>query len=104
MAVTVENKQLRKVSEEVGTVVKSDINTSFRSCTFDRNGSRFQIVVMKIDETENGLDYIVSVPNFYFSIQTPRPSDIAYKLTERGVMPAIDAESVEIAIGWLMAQ
>jgi hypothetical protein len=97
--ITVENKQLRKLNEESGKMVKYEINVHDRSCTFDRLGSRFLIHVAKIDDKE----YLVSIPNFFFSMTTPRPYDIAYKLTERGVMTATDAESVEMAIAHLMA-
>jgi hypothetical protein len=99
MIQTVENKQVKKIREEAGKIAQHDINTHYRSCTFDRLGTRFQVIVAKIDES-----YLVSIPNFHFSIMTPKACDIAYKLVERKVMNQVDAESVEMAINWLMAQ
>jgi hypothetical protein len=95
----VENKQMRVVNEASGNMVKNEIHVHERSCTFDRLGTRFIIHVAKVDERE----CLVSIPNFYFSIQTPTPNDIAYKLVERNVMNEVDAESVEMAISAMMA-
>jgi hypothetical protein len=94
----VENNQLRVINEASGNMVKHEIHVHERSCTFDRLGTRFIIHVAKVGERE----YIVSIPNFYFSIQTPTPNDIAYKLVERDVMSRVDGESVEMAIKSLM--
>lgn len=87
-----------RVSEEDGKMMKVGIKEGIRYCTFDRNGTRFQINVQTLDNEE----YLVSIHNFYFSMTTPRPHDIGYKLMERGVMVDVDAESVELAISHLM--
>ena len=95
----VENNQMRVVNEASGEWVKYERFAGNFKGTFDRLGTRFQIHVAKVDERE----YLVSIPNFYFSIQTPTPNDIAYKLVERKVMNEVDAESVEMAIYAMMA-
>jgi hypothetical protein len=95
----VANNQMVKVREEGGKMVTHNKFVGEQNCTFDRFGTRFEIHVIKINDTE----YLVSVPNFYFSMTTPTPYDIAYKLRQRDVMSAVDAESVEIAIKHLMS-
>jgi hypothetical protein len=99
MSIVVENKKSIQVRAESGKMVKTNISNYHRTCTFDRLGSRFQITITNVSDTE----YVVAIPNFYFSIQTPYPNDIAYKLVEKDVMSKADAESVELAIEYLLS-
>jgi hypothetical protein len=99
MNIVVENNKDFKVRQESGKIVKTNISNYHRTCTFDRLGSRFQITVTSVSDTE----YVVAISNFFFSIQTPYPTDIAYKLIERDVMSRADAESAEMAIEYLLS-
>jgi hypothetical protein len=97
--VLVENMKEQKVSWRAGNIIHAEISENVLSCTFDRQSTRFQIVLTMVDD-----EYVVSVPNFFFSMRTHNPCDIAYKMIERNVMAPVDAESVEMAINWLMSQ
>ena len=92
--IEVKNNQLRPINNEEA-LIRSLVDTDKGFYTVSgRLGTRFDIVLSKLSEK----NYLVSIPNFYFSMTTPEPRNIAYKLVEREVMPAVDAETVEMII------
>lgn len=99
--IEVENRTLgHRVSEASGTVTESNVSNYHRSCTFEREGTRFEIVVTSLENHK----YVVAIPNFYFSIETRNPIHIGYKLGEKLKLSKVDRESVELAIDWLMSR
>lgn len=97
----VENTKTHNIiRKDSGTIERIQIYGNVRSCMFSRVSTRFDIIVTKLDNDRE--DYLVSLPNYYFCIVTSRPHDIGYKLIERRVMSAVDAESVEMGIKYLM--
>jgi len=99
--VVVENRTLGyKASDASGRVVESNVSNYHRSCTFEREGTRFEIVVTSLENHK----YVVAITNFYFSIETRNPIHIGYKLAEKLELSKVDRESVELAIEWLMSR
>jgi hypothetical protein len=100
MLAIVENNKLKKFREDNGKVMKYEKLGSIQTCTFDRCASRYQIVLSKLPSGE----YAVVISNYYFGMTTLTPQNIAYKLIEKDIMSNVDAESVELAIEWMMKQ
>lgn len=96
--IKVENNRNHKVREEEGYVAKYFSMKNVQICTFDRLGTRIEIILTELPKNQ----YSIAIPNFYFSMNTQTPQNIAYKLVEREVMGKADAESVELAIEWLL--
>jgi hypothetical protein len=97
-SIKVENNRTHKIREEEGYVTKYFSMKNVQICTFDRLGTRIEIILTELPKNQ----YCVSIPNFYFAINTQEPQNIAYKLIEREAMGKTDAESVELAIEWLL--
>lgn len=98
--VHITNEQERKIRHDAGLVCKLEIFEDRASCVFERCGTKFIIVLQSYSQKE----YLVSIPNFYFSILTTQPNDIAYKLVQNQVMSRVDGESVEMAVTYIMSQ
>lgn len=96
----VENNKSHKIREEEGRVKNYQQFGDVQICTFDRLGTRIEIILVKLPNSH----YSVAIPNFYFAMNTETPQDIAYKLIEKEVMGKVDAESVELSIEWLLKQ
>ena len=92
--IPVENKNENPIRREGGTIVELTVKKSQKRCVFNRLGTKFDIRVQKLEQNE----YLVSIPNFFFSMITPQPFDIGYKLLEKQVMGMVDAESIDLVL------
>jgi hypothetical protein len=92
--ITVENKNENPIRREGGTITELTVKKSQKHCVFNRLGTKFDIRVQKLTQDE----YLVSIPNFFFSMTASQPFDIGYKLLEKQVMGTVDAESVDLVL------
>lgn len=61
------------------------------------NSTRYDVYVREVEDAYEGTTFLVAVPNFFFSMTTPFPDRIAYKLKEKGFSDK-DATNIEEAI------
>lgn len=89
------------VSQEGGVFLKIAYNENIGRGEFEREGSRYQVLVTKVLNFYNAPYYIVSVPNFYYSYEGTSVTGVAYQMRDKTDVAKVDAESVQMAAVYL---